>query len=66
MLLGCGMLSSSVAMVATYPLSLVRTRLQASGMPGVGSPEMNKDVLRIAKVKPVGRSTPILLNDIVF
>jgi solute carrier family 25 phosphate transporter 23/24/25/41 len=28
-----GMISSSVAMVATYPLSLVRTRLQASGMP---------------------------------
>ena len=32
--LTCGMLSSSVAMVITYPLNLVRTRLQASGMPG--------------------------------
>ena len=32
--LGCGMISSSVAMLCTYPLNLVRTRLQASGMPG--------------------------------
>lgn len=29
-----GMLSSSVAMVITYPINLVRTRLQTSGMPG--------------------------------
>ena len=33
-LLGCGMASSTVAMLCTYPLNLVRTRLQASGMPG--------------------------------
>lgn len=33
-LLGCGMLSSSLAMTVTYPLNLVRTRLQASGVPG--------------------------------
>ena len=29
-LLGCGMASSTVAMLATYPLNLVRTRLQVS------------------------------------
>ena len=34
-LLICGMLSSSVAMATTYPIGLVRTRLQASGMPGI-------------------------------
>ena len=33
-LLGAGMVSSTVAMSVTYPLNLVRTRLQASGMPG--------------------------------
>ena len=33
-LLGCGMASSTSAMLVTYPLNLVRTRLQASGMPG--------------------------------
>lgn len=32
--LACGMLSSTTAMLGTYPLNLVRTRLQASGMPG--------------------------------
>ena len=32
--LGCGMLSSACAMLGTYPLNLIRTRLQASGMPG--------------------------------
>ena len=32
--LACGMVSSTTAMLATYPLNLVRTRLQASGMPG--------------------------------
>ena len=32
--LGCGMASSTCAMLLTYPLNLVRTRLQASGMPG--------------------------------
>lgn len=33
-LLSCGMISSCIAMSCTYPLNLVRTRLQASGMPG--------------------------------
>ena len=33
LLLG-GMVSSSCAMIITYPLNLVRTRLQTSGMPG--------------------------------
>merc|ERR1712032_986358 len=33
-LLSCGMISSTVAMSFTYPLNLIRTRLQASGMPG--------------------------------
>ena len=28
------MVSSSCAMIITYPLNLVRTRLQTSGMPG--------------------------------
>ena len=32
--LACGMASSTCGMLATYPLNLVRTRLQASGMPG--------------------------------
>ena len=32
--LGCGMASSTCAMLLTYPLNLIRTRLQASGMPG--------------------------------
>ena len=34
LLLGCGMASSTTAMLLTYPLNLVRTRMQASGMPG--------------------------------
>lgn len=34
LLLGCGMASSTTAMMLTYPLNLVRTRMQASGMPG--------------------------------
>ena len=32
--LGCGMLSSTVAMLCTYPINLVRTRLQLNGMEG--------------------------------
>ena len=36
-LLGCGMASSTCAMLATYPLNLVRTRLQMSGMRGTVS-----------------------------
>jgi len=32
-LLSCGMASSSTAMLATYPANLIRTRLQASGLP---------------------------------
>eukprot|EP00049_Salpingoeca_infusionum_P007908 m.127850 g.127850 ORF g.127850 m.127850 type:complete len:540 (+) comp13856_c0_seq9:306-1925(+) len=31
-LLGCGMASGTTALVATYPIGLVRTKLQASGM----------------------------------
>lgn len=34
MILGAGMLSSSVAQFASYPLALVRTRLQAQGIGG--------------------------------
>lgn len=37
-LLGCGMLSSAAAMTCTYPLNTVRTRMQTSGMGGVGGP----------------------------
>ena len=33
-LLGCGACSSAVAQVATYPLALIRTIMQAAGMPG--------------------------------
>ncbi len=33
-LVACGMTSSSLAMTATYPLATVRTKLQASGLPG--------------------------------
>ena len=33
-MLGCGALSSSLAQLATYPLALAKTRLQACGMPG--------------------------------
>lgn len=36
-LLACGMLSSTCAMLSTYPINLVRTRLQISGMPGAPS-----------------------------
>lgn len=32
--LACGMIASTTAMVSTYPLGLVRTRIQMSGMPG--------------------------------
>lgn len=34
MILGAGMLSSSIAQFSAYPLALVRTRLQAQGMGG--------------------------------
>ena len=34
MILGAGMLSSSTAQFASYPLALVRTRLQAQGAGG--------------------------------
>ena len=33
-LLGCGMASSTTAMLCTYPLNLIRTKLQTSGMEG--------------------------------
>ena len=36
-LLGCGALSSTVASTFTYPLALVKTKLQAAGMPGLGN-----------------------------
>jgi len=34
MLIGAGMLSSSVAQVVSYPLALIRTRMQAQGVAG--------------------------------
>ena len=34
----CGANSSAIAQVATYPLALIRTNLQAAGMPGVALP----------------------------
>ena len=36
-LLGCGMASSTTAMLATYPLNVVRTRMQTGGLPGFPS-----------------------------
>lgn len=45
-LLGCGMVSSSVAMISTYPLNLVRTRLQAMGVPGAPRYKGPGDVVR--------------------
>jgi len=45
-LLACGMLSSSCAMTVTYPVGLVRTRLQASGMPGAPKYDGGLDCLR--------------------
>jgi len=32
-LLGCGTVSSTCGQLASYPLALVRTRLQAAGLP---------------------------------
>eukprot|EP01047_Picozoa_sp_COSAG01_P099156 COSAG01_NODE_29224_length_642_cov_1.324125_1_plen_57_part_01 len=32
LLLGCGVTSSTTAMLATYPLNLLRTRLQVAGL----------------------------------
>lgn len=37
-MLGCGAASSSLAQLATYPLALAKTRLQACGMPGYEPP----------------------------
>jgi len=37
MILGAGMLSSSVAQFSAYPLALVRTRLQAQGVGGAAA-----------------------------
>ena len=51
LLLGCGMASSSTAMICTYPLNLVRTRLQASGMPG--APRYNSAVDCFKKIVSV-------------
>ena len=36
-LLGCGMVSSTTAMVATYPLNVIRTRMQTGGLAGFPS-----------------------------
>jgi len=44
--LACGMLSSTCGMIVTYPLNLVRTRLQASGMPGTPRYDGALDVVR--------------------
>jgi solute carrier family 25 phosphate transporter 23/24/25/41 len=46
--LACGMISSTIAMLATYPINLVRTRLQASGMPGSPKYASPMDVVRQA------------------
>ena len=46
MILGAGMLSSSLAQFSAYPLALVRTRLQAQGIGGRPSKYRGmKDVL---------------------
>ena len=46
--LACGMLSSTCGMLGTYPLNVVRTRLQASGMPGGRTYTGPADVVRQA------------------
>lgn len=46
--LACGMISSTMAMLMTYPINLVRTRLQASGMPGTPEYAGPLDVVRQA------------------
>ena len=46
--LACGMISSTMAMLCTYPINLVRTRLQASGMPGTPEYAGPLDVVRQA------------------
>ena len=46
--LACGMASSSTAMLLTYPLNLIRTRLQANGMPGAPTYEGPADCFRQA------------------
>ena len=42
-LLGCGMASSTTAMLATYPLNVIRTRMQTGGMPGFPAYESASD-----------------------
>ena len=64
MVLGCGMISSTSAMLVTYPLNLVRTRLQASGMPGApaydGAIDCLKQTLRAGG--PLGLYQGLLPN----
>ena len=44
-LLGCGMASSTTAMLATYPLNVIRTRMQTGGMPGFPAYKTASDCL---------------------
>ena len=44
-LLGCGMASSTTAMLATYPLNVIRTRMQTGGMPGFPAYDTASDCL---------------------
>lgn len=55
-LLGAGMMSSSTAMSCTYPINLIRTRLQASGMDGAPVYTGFRDCLQktLAADGPVG------------
>ena len=45
-MLGVGVFSSTIAMTLTYPIGLVRTRLQASGMPGTEKYDSAMHVVR--------------------
>lgn len=45
-LLGCGMVSSSAAIMATYPIGLLRTKMQASGLSGAVKYASTTDCLR--------------------
>eukprot|EP00756_Hemistasia_phaeocysticola_P058222 Hpha_TRINITY_DN34849_c0_g1::TRINITY_DN34849_c0_g1_i1::g.167809::m.167809/K14684/SLC25A23S; solute carrier family 25 (mitochondrial phosphate transporter), member 23/24/25/41 len=47
-LLATGMCSSSVAMLCTYPLNLVRTLLQAQGLPDMPKYDSSMDIVREA------------------
>ena len=65
-LLGCGALSSTCGMLVSYPLQLVRTRLQAQGLQLKGMPQYSgiTDCVRktVAQDGPLGLYRGIMPN----